>query len=407
MKSALLLDNESFLSKNKSSTRLGYIQAFLLAFIVLWQLLGFVPRIPSNIYIGVLAFISLFIFKYKNNLYWPILLLILYIPINIVLCNPNRIFQSWLRYMGFVVVILSVSPLLQSNYSRNFRKNSLLYILTLITILSVASFFAYFMSINYNHAEYSSEIGLTNFAGLTNHSMVLGPISGLAICFQIFLLFSLRGKIKILLYLSLVCSIGSLLFAASRGAFVGTVCGAGIMLLIFSHAKKKLLQYAVVLGIIIAATSNLWVPAMEGMIFKQENTHDLGRFGTRTDRWEYRIREFEENPIIGVGFSSVDLNIDDRVNLESGVIEPGSSWLSILSMLGIIGFIIFLRIYYQTIKNLIDRSIYTDPWRILLLGLVALFSVHMMIEGYVFAFGSPLCLILWLVLGNAVDIRYR
>ena len=65
----------------------------------------------------------------------------------------------------------------------------------------------------------------------------------------------------------------------------------------------------------------------------------IGILDSRSNLWDDRLREFTNYPIFGVGFAEIDI-IHDNNYTKDGVIELGSSWLGLLSMLGIVGYFI-------------------------------------------------------------------
>ena len=124
-----------------------------------------------------------------------------------------------------------------------------------------------------------------------------------------------------------------------------------------------------------------------------------GIFDSRSEKVNARWNEFRESPIIGIGFSVIDTKYD-RIKV-NGAIEPGSSWLGILSMTGIIGFLLFFAIIYRSWLIVHNRrlSLYD--------GLIVVISIHMLVEGYVFSAGSLQCIVLWTILGTSFDFGKR
>ena len=149
-------------------------------------------------------------------------------------------------------------------------------------------------------------------------------------------------------------------------------------------------------------TFPLWENFTAGLQKKNENNIELGMYGSRTDKWKARMTEFSSNPIIGIGYASVDSNLDD-VGV-GGAVEPGSSWLAILSMTGIIGLLLLVAIIR---KPFIYLKAHPSPYNSLLLGLFVYVCVHMISEGYIFAGGSSLCFIAWLIFGCCSDATYQ
>jgi O-antigen ligase len=148
-------------------------------------------------------------------------------------------------------------------------------------------------------------------------------------------------------------------------------------------------------------TYPLWDDFMAGIESKSSTQSELGAYGSRTEKWTARLIEFGSSPIVGIGYASVDSRLDD-VGV-GGVIEPGSSWLAILSMTGIIGFILVISILIKPLRYLKSHP---TPYNALLLGLMAYVCTHMISEGYIFAGGSALCFIAWLIFGCCSDARY-
>ena len=153
--------------------------------------------------------------------------------------------------------------------------------------------------------------------------------------------------------------------------------------------------------VIAMLTFPLWEGAAEGIINKQEANNQIeGNYGSRSGKWEARMAEFASSPVFGVGFSAQDPNGNDAYDKVTGTIEPGSSWLCILSMTGVIGLILILGILFSPFIYLRDHP---TPYNTLLFGLFVFFCVAFIAEGYIFAGGSSLCFIVWLIFGCASD----
>ncbi len=44
---------------------------------------------------------------------------------------------------------------------------------------------------------------------------------------------------------------------------------------------------------------------------------------------------------------------------------------------------------------------------ILILGVFSLFLIHLIIEGYIYAAGSYLCYLFWLIFGNGLSLAHK
>ena len=183
------------------------------------------------------------------------------------------------------------------------------------------------------------------FSGLYRHSMILGPMSALGACSLEYL--GLAYNKKYFFLLAVPC-VGSVMFAASRTAFIALVISLIFMLFQFSKNKKNFLKNLIISILVIGITFPLWNRGLDRMASKQAAFDGQGRFGSRTELWENRISEFKSSPVCGVGFSAVSLASHDY-NPKTGGLEPGSSWLAILSMTGILGLAFVLYFFIKLI----------------------------------------------------------
>ena len=135
-------------------------------------------------------------------------------------------------------------------------------------------------------------------------------------------------------------------------------------------------------------------------------TNALAKKGTqnsRADLWQSRIDEFKSSPLVGIGIamgtgggSSQDANGSTRV-------EPGSSYLAILSMTGGLGAITFFSAVGLCLLGFVTAQS-KPPLEADILSVVGIYlAVHGVAEGWILGFGSPLCFIFWLWLGNVGD----
>lgn len=138
-----------------------------------------------------------------------------------------------------------------------------------------------------------------------------------------------------------------------------------------------------------------------------DSSENVGSLTSSRDRlWEDRIKEFKAFPVFGVGFASYNLNYiqsEHSINRQSGTVEPGSSWLFLLSSLGLYGFLLFLLPVLYLLYMLYKNS-GTGLNGGLVGSIMTLFSVHMLVEGFVVASGSYLCFFLWLSLSEGDQI---
>lgn len=382
---------------------------FFTALAVLSSNIGPIPRIP---YVHV-PLIALCILQNIGR-HWSVekvcVVFLFYLPLNIIITNPDPVFKSWSRLGFFVLVFILASPFFIGEYIAKVRKGILTGILIIAFALSVGSFFCYFTGINYMRSQYDGSeltseqyIGSAGaFGGLTTQSIVLGLFSGIA---ALYMFYRANGnpENQLKYWACIGILMISLFFAASRSALLSTLAGLSVML--YHKYENKATFFKIILAIIVSAmlTFPLWEGVTEGMMKKQKGNEKIeGKYGSRSEKWEARIMEFSKSPVFGVGFSAQDPEGNDTYDKVNGTIEPGSSWLCILSMTGIIGFILVLLVFLRPYLFLLNNP---SPYNNLLLGLLVFFFVAFIAEGYIFAGGSALCFTAWLVFGCANDVR--
>lgn len=309
-----------------------------------------------------------------------------------IIGNPDPIFRSWERWLIFILLILMIGPLNKSRYSCIFKEKVFKYMLYGCIFMSVGSLVAY---ISGNGMFYH---GHGYFKGLYNHSMTLGPMAAISavFTFQQFLTDEIKYRRKYWLVLAIL-SVLMCMLASSRTAFVAMCLAVFILLLAtYKGRRNKMLGIVFVSGILMTFTYPIWSSFTDGIRNKMAE-QDLAN-NSRTELWKERIEEFKDAPIFGQGFAAFDLNISyNSYNLDTGGVEPGSSWLFVLSSLGCVGFILFLLLVIPPTLNLLQSSkTKPDSVAITILCVSIIFMVHMLSEGYILSAGSSECFFVWL-----------
>lgn len=381
-------------------TDIGWL-AFLLALFITSKTLGLRLFNPDIIYYFILISITIAILIHSVQLDMICGIFLMYIPLNILITDPPSLFFPWLRFGLFAIIFITASPLIKSDYGKKLRFKIFRGIIICCIIISVISFFCYFLGINMMKSQwdgsdlvdYQSHNSGT-FGGITTQSMLLGPISGIAAITCTYFALNRNRKFWIL---AIMCA-GSLLFSASRSSLVATLAGE-ITLIYFSSSHfgktaKRIMQVTLLLVI----TYPLWNGALKGLEAKNKGDITAGiNLDSRGEKWEIRIEEWNDSPIFGTGFCSVSSR--DSVTI-GGKIEPGSSWLAILSMTGSIGFILFILIYLRAAKTSLSPR---RPSGAVLGAILIMLGFHMIAEGHIFSGGSFLCFLVWLSIGCATD----
>jgi len=379
---------------------------FWFTVIIMSRLVGFIPSLPKVLIYGCFMLYGLYVMSRDNRrFYLPLLCFLIYIPIQLVLVSPDEMFNSWERFILFALLLVCVSPLFVGEKVIEFRQTIFRIMVVICTFIGVGSFLARFLGINYGtHTQFESIMNIGTFGGLTTHSMLLGPVAGIGAVFCGWLGYA-KGN-RIYWVMSALC-LFSVMFSASRSSLMATIAGMTIALYKLSGSGQKFVKLLVIVIMVGAVTFPLWGNALAPVIAKNEgNIAAGGIYSSRDALWNARISEFENHPIFGVGFDAIDLDISrsaggyDEV---SGMVEAGSSWLIILSMTGIVGAMILLPLL---IKAYLVSFREANMFSSLVCGVLTLFYVHMIAEGYIFYGGSALAAILWITIGVAYDRKY-
>lgn len=316
--------------------------------------------------------------------------------ISIIVNDIDVRFQPWFRLAAFCIVIMAIGPLNESVDSIKRRFLIFKHITFVIVLATLISFLCYFLSIPQFFHE-----GKSLYKGLFSHSMLLGPMTAVSTLACLYYYYAKKPKKrqKIVIIGSMVLSFLCCLLAGSRAALGGLIIASFfLMFAVYKEQKKKLLMAFSGFCLVGVLLAPLWYPYTENIRMKQEASEG-NLYSTREDRWNDRINEINTNPIFGNGFASMNLEISKVGYMDDGTVEPGSSWLFILSSMGIIGFIIFFMMVIMPLLKIYKSKIAQDNIVYLLYAIIIFFSIHMLAEGYVTASGSFLFFYVWLCIG--------
>lgn len=321
--------------------------------------------------------------------------------LSIVANDVPSFFNPWMRLATFIIMVLLIGPFVRSNTLDMMRINVFNLIQLLIQPIVFCSFGLYLVGI---HAVGGGWVG---FAGITTHTMILAPVCGIAFSQALYQIFkgNYSGKYARWYWIVLaVISFLSVLLTASRMTLIGSI---GILLVFviykFRDDFATFLKWFVCIAIVIAATQSYWMPYTEPLQEKNAGSmRDGGMTSSRDVHWTQRISEFEQSPFVGVGFSAVDIDSEDGSNFDasSGRVESGSSWLSVLSMIGAFGFILLVSFFIRAIKEVKIISQHHEMLALLLMSQMVFWMLHMIAEGYILSAGGFLFFNVWLLLGT-------
>lgn len=337
----------------------------------------------------------------KKHISTATLFILLSCFLSVILNDIPSFFKPYERFFTFCTIIFLVGPFFISQTFYVFRQRTFKIINFSNIILCSLSFLGLstgiYKGITINHLGAAR----VDFTGLYNHSMTLGPMSGIAIITCLYYIYLKKNKkIKIIfIFLSILCLL-SAITAGSRGALLALV--GGVLFFIYKINQGRFVKYfktILIISTVLIISYPLWEKQTEFLVSKiEKNNEDDQVFDSRTAKWEQRFDEFKSSPLIGIGFASIDVNGQDKYDKENGNIEPGSSWLSILSMTGLLGILSVLFLFYSDFRYILKdkkNKLYTAY----LGGILMLMTIHLISEGYIFASGGLLFFYLWMLLG--------
>ena len=215
---------------------------------------------------------------------------------------------------------------------------------------------------------------VTQGSGTFEHFNGLGGL--LSLTFPIFFGFWYSNKKKILRIILMIITFLGLITTYSRGALIGVIFAFSFFFLFFSKfsRKKKFAISLFLIFILIAFLSN----DIENYYYSTQN------FTIRMDTWKIALNYAANNPlklIFGYGVFFFRDNILGFKNIPQNI---HSGQLEIFLELGIVGFILFCKFYFQIIiqalkfrNNIVILSFSA--------GLISFF-IHQLVENSFFGF---------------------
>jgi hypothetical protein len=244
-------------------------------------------------------------------------------------------------------------------------------------------------------------LGIGNFTGVMNHANLVSPFAAIGALFA--LVYTIESRSRVSSIICILCLVPC--FAAgSRVAVAGLALGIPLVFLVFFRLRGAALAVLALAGLgAIVLVAGL---GHEGII--GDVTSRLGEKGLENSReqlWAARLEEFRSKPRFGIGIgmaegAGVALLEDDKLN-----VEPGSSYLAVLSMTGVAGAAALAFVFAAVgLRWVAVRMLLPKGTRAEVLAIAAFLAVHGLGEGWILAVGSPFCFLCWLVCGRAADL---
>lgn len=306
------------------------------------------------------------------------------------ICLTEQPKSAGLHWLGLALLILAVGPVVLNPVAIAVR--SAAWQLTVTSMTTLTGIFIVWYALHL--PSFGGAVYLTSFM---NQSMLLGPIAGMGVC--IALARAIHGRSwrwGLLAVLGLV----PLLASGSRVAALAT--GAAGCFLIIRHKPMigglcGLLFLFAVLAFISHPQSDQSSASFTGALARK------GIDNSRADLWQSRIEEFESSPVFGIGIAMGTGEGASQEESGNVRVEPGSSYLAVLAMTGAVGTVAFFSALCLLLFGYMSSQRGAGLERDILNAVGIFLSVNGVAEGWILGFGSPLCFLFWLWLGNFGD----
>ena len=250
------------------------------------------------------------------------------------------------------------------------------------------------------------------FAGITSHAMLFAPITGIAAIY----LFAKGIYSKKSYYVVLAAACVLVVFTTlSRSAISATICGIFGIVVINSTSERFTKMIRLVMPVILIFCVFISFKSEESTVIGFGEKNALAIKGktvsSRKNLWEGRLVEFYDNPVLGLGVGQskgYGTFYDQSAGKFAATVEPGSAYLVVLSMTGLMGAITLVIALGAELLALFKVWAYVPKRRKFELAGIGLFLfVHAVAEGWIYSPGIITCLFFWLWFGMVGDSVYE
>ena len=237
-----------------------------------------------------------------------------------ILC---RIFyhNPFMKWIGWVLLFSIVGPVIMSRNAVIIRDSAWKTVRLAVVIIGIGSFFWYVLRL--------PNFGRGVFTGITVHSMLLGPMAGMAALICIHKAVETRSLKFVALSLLIIVPC---MLSGSRSAVLSLLVGVLVLVwLACIHSGMRRNAPIIIGSIFVAALGFAFIEGVKSTDRTYALTHALEEKGLNNSRellWEARMSEFQESPAFGIGIGmgkgdeSAGVVFDSSGSIN---IEPGSS----------------------------------------------------------------------------------
>lgn len=310
--------------------------------------------------------------------------------------------ELWLRtqrFLAFLIGMLCFSPLLTSDSLAKIRLRisaTTYYVLSAMVFLSFLVWLASFIQFR-EDGIWKSGIHNYGFCGIFKMGMVLSPVSAIIAITAAFLLLEGKSKIKPFLNgLILLTGIIMCVAGGSRIASVGLFLSLASLLIMKRHVLAQMLHNRLAIAMALSGTILLIASSPYALsVIRHKNMIGESHgslFYSRERLWHDRIEEFASSPLTGIGYANEFPSERNKGSLTE--IEPGSSWLALMSYGGLVGLGCFLW-FSAGLARMLYR-IRDDGRFPLCLSILLFLVINAFTEGWLMFAGSIIFPVFWL-----------
>ena len=375
------------------------VSFFVALVFFLMDMSGFVGIIGYQLYYPMLFFMSYYCLKNNNKIGLNYILFLMACLLSIIVNTIPSYYNAPIRWCVFVLLLLSFSNLANSRKIALMRLH-LFHIFSILSVVIVVFSFLFLVLglVNIEQMDLYIERGIYTGGTANNEMGILGAMSILFISVFLYKHFSiLKLWEKAVLFGCLYCGISMMALASSRMGLICTL--VSIMFAFYRMNRKKLSKLIATICIFVIGVSfvsNYMSEKFTFMLDKNKGQIERIDIDSREEMWQSRMDEFSESPIFGVGFAYMKYGWGQGMaSTQSGRIESGSGWLSVLSQTGLLGGVCLLAVVMPCIfflfRNKSDS--YVNAWYS---GMCMLFILQPITEAYITTVGALLGCLFWL-----------
>lgn len=365
----------------------------------LMDMSGFVGNIGYQAYYPMIFLVSYYCLKNGKKIGHVFVFFLVACLLSVIVNPIPSYYNAPVRLCVFILLLLSFSNLVNSRKIALMRLHvyHLFSIASVILVVINYLLFVFGMGVAYQMSRYV-EMGIYTGSTANNEMGILGAMSILFISVFLYKHFNLLNLWeKFALFGCLYCSISMMALASSR---MGLICTfISIVFAFYRMNRKKFSKLIVAVCIFVIGiffVSNYMSDKFTFMLEKNEGQVDQIDINSREEMWQSRLDEFKESPFFGVGFAYMKYGWGQGMaSGQSGRIESGSGWLSVLSQTGVLGGICLLIIVLPCFIFLLKTKSesYANAWYS---GMCMMFVLQPITEAYITTIGALLGCLFWL-----------